>query len=173
MTNRKQRRRMSQQKQPSGNPFTAALKAAADKQRQKAQEDHQTEAPQQNVLRTSKPDSQQIGQTTIQWVWEKERYVVTTNYWLVEPNIEQVPAGEYTVRLDLDTTDYSLTPNEARELALTMLSAYEWSTNWQQHMGEFLAVQPKPPLKVVDENVNDAVDYEDNRDDDEISDEDA
>jgi hypothetical protein len=167
MSNRKQRRKMASQFPPNARKsMTQLLKEAAEKKRNERAGDAERAAHQADptpaiikaALVTQKPSTQDIGQATIQWTWQTNRYRVVANYWLIEPNIESVPAGSYTVRIDLED-DYTFTPEESRELGIIMLSATEWSTNWQQHMGEFLMVKPseKPDLQVIDG-------YEDSKD---------
>lgn len=130
--------------------------AARAKQTEMQQQATATQEPphRQNVMITRKPDSQEIGEKIIQWTWSDDIFDIDAHYYRV--NVGDVKAGTYSVFVAWEANETpALTAIDARKLGLTLLSADEWSRNWQHHMGEFLLIpaeEPTPPLQVVSDD---------------------
>lgn len=140
----------------SGKSILQQLAENASKRRaeQAEQAARQEDPTPQGALVTVKPNTQEIGEKVIQWTWNGSIFDVDAKYFLGSWNNNN--AGDYKVDLifdsDVEIETKGFDAEKAREIGIVMLSAYQWSTNWQQHVGEFLVVKPstKPDLQSVD-----------------------
>jgi hypothetical protein len=130
------------------NKFAEALKQAAEKMREKQAE--QAKQASQDSLVLAKPDSQEMVDGALKWIWRTDVGRITAMYF--QKNMNDRTAGEYVIELLFEVaSDYFVyTPEQSKMLAVALYSAYVWENIWQQHAGEFLAVKPKMPKAFED-----------------------
>lgn len=143
----------------ASNKFGDALKEAAEKLKEKQAE--QAEQMKQNSLVLQKPTEQVIGDTSLRWTWRTEAARICAYYYTQDSiDSDGRVAGEFEIEVNMMSCSdtYYFDVRQAKEFAEALYSAQHWESVWQQHVGEFIAVQPKqqrlPEPYLFDENGN-------------------
>jgi hypothetical protein len=147
--NRNRRPIVNQQKPPSA---SESIKRIADafKQKQPAAMPYKEQPEAVSVVM---PKTQNLSDSIIVWEWPTKIGKVVAKYYRQDhnPGGEMIAhAGDYVVDIDLHET-MNLPTNEVIGLTIALQAATVWKETWPQCAGNFFTAEPKPKVKIVNE----------------------
>lgn len=105
----------------------------------------------QSQLQITKPDSQEILEHRILWVWREpgneSGWILCASYFTSDEG--EFKAGEYVVNINLN--ELILTGVNTGALGAALISAAHWENLWGMHMGSFLMVAKKAEAEFTEE----------------------